>query len=339
MYKKRRLFKIILMIKKNFLFLFLLLSFSNLYGYDAFVFEKPCPLYEINGENYKKIGKLEENKNYQFKNFKQIKKKNYAIIEDENHKEIYVNKNCGYQKFEEKPKLEKIFTDSEIEKLKSINEFDEEILNFCGYFGSHPTKEQFIEILSKEKYRQDFDYIYNQLNKKILSSSQNDEDKNEFLINLVNILFKTGGFVHTSCGFVRGEKLAGPHYYYRFLDLQKNGFIGKNTLKNCGKKESTSQSSVIKNYDLTFFDTNKNLHSKCNNSFVENLEIKDLIIIAAQIGKLPIENNQSNEKKIKTEKIKSFIYRKIFDNEEISFKIVYNDEKKSLITLYPITEK
>ena len=314
-------------------FLLFCLLVSKTYAVDAFVFEKQCPLYEVNGENYNKIGKLEENKQYKFKKFHQIKRKNYAVIEDENHKELHVNKNCGYQKFEEKPKLEKIFSDEEVAKLNSISDFDKEIIHFCGYLGSHPTKESFIEILSSEKYRKDFDYIYEKLDKKILTSSTFDEDKNEFLINLVNILFKTGGFTHSACGFVRGEKLAGPHYYYRFLDLQKNEFIGKNKVKDCGKKNH-DYSSLVKNYDIGFFDANKNLHAKCHNSYVENFGIKDLIVAMSQIGK--IDSIESKENSNHSDKMKSFIHKVNFEDKEISFNIVYNNDKKSVITLYPI---
>ncbi len=322
--------------KKLSLFFLLFFLANGGHSIDAFVFEKPCPLYEVNNENYKKIGKLEESKQYQFKKFHQIKRKNYAVIEDENHKELHVNKNCGYQKFEEKPKLEKIFSDAEVEKLNSISDFDKEIIHFCGYLGSHPTKEKFIEILSSEKYRKDFDYIYEKLDKKIFSSSISDEDKNEFLINLVNILFKTGGFTHSACGFVRGEKLAGPHYYYRFLDLQKNEFIGTNKVKDCGKKNH-DHSSLVKNYDIGFFDANKNLHAKCHNSYVENFEIRDLIVAMGHIGK--IKNIENNENSNHSDKMKSFIHKVNFKDKEISFKIVYNNDKKSLITIYPIEKQ
>ena len=322
------------MIFKKIIILLILLFYSNSYSLDAFIFEKPCPLYEVNGENYKKIGILNEKQQYQFKNFKHIKKKNYAVIEDENHKELHVNKNCGYQKFEEKPKLEKIFSNEEIERLDSISPFDKEILNFCGYLGSHPTKEQFIAILSNEKYRKDFDYIYEKLNKKILLSSEKDEDKNEFLINLVNILFKTRGFVHSTCGFVRGEKLAGPHYHYRFLDLQKNEFIGQNNIKQCGEKNHNMK-SIIKDYDIKFFDADKNFHAKCHNSFVKDFEVKDLIVIMGQIGRIKGENTLKSDK----DKMKSFIHKISYNDQDISFKIDYNDEKKSLITVYPIEDK
>jgi hypothetical protein len=325
-----------MLVSKKIIFLLSLLFVSNSYSIDAFIFEKQCPLYEVNGEEYKKVGKFEKKDFYKFKNFKQIKKKNYAVIENENQKEFYVNKNCGYQKFDEKPQLEKIFSDDEVEKLNFMSEFDREILNFCGYFGSHPTREQFIEIMSNEKYREDLNYIYEKLNKKIFASSENEESKEEFLLHLSSMLFQTGGFVHSTCGFVRGEKLSGPHYYYRFLDLQKNGFIGKNNIKNCGKKEQ-NQKSILRNYDVAFFDSSRNSHAKCNNSFVKDLGVRNLIVIMAQIGKIEIAKDYKEQPKF--DKIQSFIHKANLNNQEISFKIVYNVDKKSLITIYPIEEK
>lgn len=320
-------------LRKIFLLLLILCSINS-HSLDNFAIEKSCPLYEIqkNGE-HKKIGKSEEAKEYELRGFKKINNKNYAHIKNENN-EFYVNKNCGYQKFEEKPKLEPIFNDEDIKTLDSISDLDKEFLEFCGYLGSHPTKERFLSILSNEKYTEDFNYIYEKLNKSIYSS--NIEDKNQFLINLVEILFANQGFNHVVCGSIKNDKLNGPHHHYRFLDLQKNEFIGKNNIKDCGTKDN---SGIVKNYDLSFFNTNKIVHTKCHNSYIENLPIRDLIVIMGITGKIKNKNETPTPTNIKNkQKTSSCIYKVDIECKEILFNIIYNNEKKSLITLYPIKD-
>ncbi len=318
------------MIFRSVIFFFLIFFSNVIYG-DNFVPEKECPLYKIDKDNQKKVGRLEKNQQYKFKEYEKIDKKNYAVIANDND-EFFVKSNCGFQKFENQPKLEKIFSEDEVGKLELTSDFDKEIISYCGYFGSHPTREQFIEIMQNEKYRGVFERIYEKLNKKIFP--QDSDDKDEFLLNLANLLFQNNGFNHVVCGFVKGDKMAGPHYHYRFLDLQKNNFIGQNEeIKKCNS--SKDENGKISNYPVVFFDSQKKLHVKCNNSFIKDMPVEDIIVIGALSGKIKSQETANTNGTRKKTMIKSCVYN---SNDNL-FKIVYNTKNKALITLYPIVQK
>lgn len=303
-----------------------------------------CNLYNLESEKHEKVGKIDLKKNnekpYIFKRYMKVNEKEYAVLND-GENDYLVNKNCGYQKFDDKPKLEKLFSSDSEKTLEKISNFDKEILNLCGYFGSHPNKEGLRNILVDEKYKSDFEKIYNGLNKKIHVKT---DDKNIFLSELLDVLFNTSGFSHTICGILKEKKMSGPHYYYRFLDLQRMGVVGKNNAKKCLNFKK-SDSKFIENISVDFIDKNNEIATKCTNTFIKDMDAVKLITLSGLVGK--IEQNLNEIKKIdtnidtknheipKASHNKSCIYKDA-SNNNILFKIVYNDGKKSLITLYPI---
>ena len=337
----------------NLILLLIFSLFPSISQANNFMIENDsCNLYNIESEKHEKIGKVDVKKNdtkpYIFKKYLKLKSREYVVLND-GEKDFLINKNCGYQTFDEKPKLEKIFSDDETKNvLDSVSTFDKKILELCGYFGSHPRKDGLRNILVDEKYRDSFTKIYEGLGKAIYTKT---EDKEIFLSELLDVLFNTAGFSHTMCGIVKENKMSGPHYYYRFLDLQKIGVIGKNNAKKClnFKKDASavndSTSKYVENIAVDFIDKNNEIETKCSNSFVKDLNAMKLLILGGLAGK--IDQNVIESKKIDTSidtknhdmpKIshnKSCIYKDI-SNHDILFKIVYNAEKKSLITIYPI---
>lgn len=331
--------------------LLIVLLFPSISQANNFMIENDnCNLYSLESEKHEKIGKVDEKKNdtkpYIFKKYLKLKSREYVVLND-GEKDLLVNKNCGYQTFDEKPKLEKIFSDDETKNvLDSVSTFDKKILELCGYFGSHPRRDGLRNILVDEKYKDSFIKIYEGLNKAIYTKT---EDREIFLSELLDVLFNTGGFSHTMCGIVKEKKMSGPHYYYRFLDLQKISVIGKNNAKKClnFKKDTTeendSTSKYVETISVDFIDKNNDVETKCMNSFVKDLNATKLLILSGLVGKIDQNDNKKIDTSIDTGNHhmprvynnKSCIYKDI-SNHDVLFKIVYNAEKKSLITIYPI---
>lgn len=307
------------------------LNIKNSSSATKFIAERSCPIYKFSDQikdSDKKVGNLDLNKNYNFQSYKNFRNKEYIlIIEDTKENEpLLVSKNCGYNLFDTYKKFEPIFDHEELKYLDKISQFDQEILKLCAAFGSHPKKEEFISLISKNDFASEFNILYNKLNKSIITPQA---EKNIFIEELADLLFKNWGFNHIFCGIRKDKKLAGPHYYPRFLDLQKNNYIGKNSSDKC---EILPIYSNIANYSIDFLDQSGKVSSKCQNSFIKNLNGWELIsmgALSAKINDNHLESESSN-------KNTSCLYKYDTNNQNILFKIVHHKKNKSLVTLYPV---
>ena len=282
---------------------------------DSFVAEKQCKLYENNSAKVRATGKSVENEEYALKEFKEIRNRKYAVIL-KNKAEYLINEGCGYSKFDEKPLLSDIFDSIEKEKLNTISKFDKKILEVCGYFGSHPSREKLGELLENSDFKTEFDQIYKNLNGTIKTKNA---EKHIFLDELLDVLFNKGGFQHTICGTAKNGSIT--HYYPRLLELEKKRFVGSNKNLKCRENEENEN---VKNLSLSFIDRNNQIISKCSNSFTKSHTAVDIISIAGNAAKAQ-EMRDSVQNKYQT---------CVYNYKNTLFNIVVYEQ--SLITLYPV---
>jgi hypothetical protein len=349
---------------KNFYkFKIIILCFSLYFFKDTdslekkFILDKECTFYKIENEKLIKIpiGKNElkdlNSKNFEAKEIKKIKKSEYIELKNNENQfnisdDVYVNKNCGYFLIEnEKNHIkfqERFLKKDEINQIeKGIKEIDNQILNLCGELGSHPKKEKFLEIT--KKYQNEFNSIYKEISGQFPGKKISFED---FINQISDVLFKNQCFNHVFCGILKKDKIAGPHYAPRFLDLDKKKLIGfSSALQNESNKKTNnkffdlkkdlSNEKVFIKRSMSFLNHEEQIKIKSENSFIINDNFLDLIKLIGKICyfELKILKLDNNNLK-KTKNIKSCI----LEENDRFYKIVFNSENHSLITLYPILE-
>ena len=230
------------------------------------------------------------------------------------------------------PSTSKLFTNHEIKLLDSISEFDKAILDFCGAFGSHPKKNDFIKILSDEQFNDDFEYIYKKLNGSI-DIKESNVKKHEFIESLATVIFDEGhdhhGFNHVICGTNSKNGISGLHYYYRLMDLQKRNQISE--YNDC-RQNHIPETDLIQNRKIGYFDLqSKNWKIKCDDSSIKNFPVRDLIAMMGLLQKVKF-----NKAQVQRDNVIACTYKTIIQNEEIFFKLVFHQNGMHLITLYPM---
>lgn len=343
-------------------------QFCSLNAFEnKFIIEKECPIYKFENEKLLKISKNPDklpklhSENFEVKDVKKIKKSEYILLKNHEKQfdvldDFYINKNCGYFLLENSKQAikfdAKFFNKDEIEIVnKNIKKIDKEILSLCGAFGSNPQKEKFQEILLANK--EDLKEIFKE-------ASNFDES----LDSLSRILFADKGFAHVFCGILKDEKISGPHYAARFLDLDQKNLIGlvKNldNSKNFNIKKDLKSGQIFVNRSLSFISAKKEIRTKAQNSFILNDNFLDLLTVISKIQKIDFQNfalaqeiqktenkqfesklpgsRKSKNSKYERKDIKSCFYFEESNKNKI-YKIVVNVKNQSLITLYPIFDE
>ncbi len=322
---------------------------ENQFKSSNFIIDKKCKIYKF--ENNKFLSILNNNidsfistkKELKSFDIKKMNNSEYIGLKNTEVSDFYINKNCGYFKYENKglesKTHKKIFNNEEIKIIEeNSSEIDKEILSLCSDFGSHPKKEDFLEIIKKNKEK--IRFIYNRLNKKVF---EKEVDFDTFLTQISDILFNNNGFSHVFCGIIKNGKINGPHYAKRFLELEKLNIAGmtsetKNNKKILNIKNSINDQSIFINKTINYIDYENNIIQKYQNSFILNdnfLKILNNILNIAKIDFSSYNNKNINNNLIKI-KTNSCILKD--DEKKTLYKIVFNINNKSLITIFPVLE-
>jgi hypothetical protein len=322
----------------------LTLAFSNKLYSDEFVLEKRCPFFTMEYDKPKKLGYLENQNDlnkFSFKSYLRSNGSNYVLISRDG-KDYLIKQNCGYRVLQEIPKLQPLFENKEItEGLNNADDFDKEILKVCGYPGSHPPRSAIRNVLIDERFRKNFNEIYSNLGGSIFTKT---DDKEVFLSELLDVLFDSNGFKHVFCGSFKEGKLSGLHYYYRYLELDQNGFIGQNSSKKClnSINKANQNTNKARSISIDFVDLDGKVFSKCVNGYSQVLNATSFFSYIGMVGKINWNNNISNLDNSNNHYLdnrnlinKSCIYR---DTEnDLMINLIFSKDKNSLITAYPIT--
>ena len=196
-----------------------------------------------------------------------------------------------------------------------LNKFDKAVLDICGDWGSTPKREDFKNLLDKKEYKSYIDEIYEGLDHQVFTPNA---DLDTFKKELTELWFNNHGFTHVMCGQPRRGRLGGMHFFGRYLQAQKNQWVGryydddlmdeisdKVFLVGVAFKNSRGQLTVDpkKSYDL--------------------LHANEIILHATRAYKGLSKNSQLVEKANG---------RCIYDNEDVNY--VFVARKNSIVTFF-----
>lgn len=309
----------------------------NYVAADQFIMQKKCPLY-LNENPIKKekfLNEEEIGKKFTIQGYKKIKHSDYVVVEHINDNNIknnlLINIKCGYSDIQNKThQFNPLIDTKEIKNIeKNITEFDQKILTLCGPFGSQVNSNTFKEFLKNQP--NELDHLYNFSNKNLFLKQSS---KNQFIDELTNLLFNQNGFTHIFCGILKLDKIAGPHYGPRFIELQKKQIIGNidDQKDKCGKILSNE---IIFNKSMKFINPANEIKIKCQNSFAINFNGIKILENIIQINKIKTKPEDQSNKKI-FNKTSCLLKAQDLNNQEIIFRIVFDKKEKSIITFYPV---
>lgn len=125
-------------------------------------------------------------------------------------------------------------------KLPKIKNFDKEVLNVCGVWGSDVSEESFITLFNDNPT--EFLKIKSSLNNQLRGKSFYSNKK--FLDEFTSIWFKKEGFEHIFCGEPEIDKLGGFHFFPRYAEAQKKKWAKLNPDGNNCRDEKIFTISV-----------------------------------------------------------------------------------------------
>ncbi|QGR02269.1 hypothetical protein EDL79_01015 [Ehrlichia ruminantium] len=108
--------------------------------------------------------------------------------------------------------------------MPELNKFDQAVLDLCGSWGDKPKIEGFRHMLDDVKYKEYIDKIYTELDHQVFSPNA---DLETFKRELARLWFRRRGFTHIMCGEPRKNRLAGMHFFGRYIQAQQNGWAGR----------------------------------------------------------------------------------------------------------------
>ncbi|XGA08748.1 MAG: EndoU domain-containing protein [Wolbachia endosymbiont of Xenopsylla cheopis] len=160
--------------------------------------------------------------------------------------------------------------------IPKLNAFDEAMLEVCGNWGNVPRNSNFISVLSNNKYQDEFDSIYNELNHQVITPNADTET---FKKELAMVWFGHNAFRHVFCGEPNRSKLGGMHFVGRYLEAQEKGWAGITENKSCPKEEIEHP---IYTLGVDFLNPEKKVKTKCQGGYDYSWHAKDILILATK---------------------------------------------------------
>jgi hypothetical protein len=203
-------------------------------------------------------------------------------------------------------------------KLPALEEFDKEILTLCGNWGDSVDAMVFKRVLKGHDRGRLLDELYSRFKKDYSS-------RDVFLDKLVDIWFKSRGFVHVFCGEPKkGNYLGGLHFFARYNQAYQNGWA---TLTNHKYQKANNSTYKI---GVEFKNQNsKNRVSKSPKSYNLTMNAKDILIEATKAYLY-----YSKKSDIKSKKAYNWYVKKDKNYNKHRAKLVVKNQ--SIVTFYPM---